>query len=287
MAWNLEMYSPSIIEASKSVLVELLRCLGTYRQHLVLVGGWAPYFILERFGKEKRHCGSIDVDFALNPELIDKEVYMTIVETIKRRGYAPYVNESGDEVPFRFFRNVKSPFDSKEHKIEVDFLTEPETVTILHRPLFQVQKDLQAIIMPGCGVMFRHNFEHKIEAVLPDNGLASISAKVADVTGILTMKGLALEGRYKEKDPYDIYSVVKFFKRGPVGVALQVRRHLKEPTVGKALEIIKEKFETLRSEGPFQVARFMAPTMEEERTRVQAEVYVTMKRFIEKLRLKV
>ncbi|MBE0511696.1 hypothetical protein IBX38_01450 [Candidatus Bathyarchaeota archaeon] len=284
MAWNLEMYSRSIIEASKSVLVELLRCLGMYKQHLVLVGGWAPYFILERFGRERRHCGSIDVDFALNPALIDKEVYMTIVETIKRRGYASHVDELGNEVPFRFFRSVMSPFDNKEYKIEVDFLTEPETVSILHRPLLQVQRDLQAIIMPGCGVVFHHNFAHKIEGVLPDNGLASVSVKVADVTGILTMKGLALEGRYKEKDPYDIYSVVKFFKRGPTGAALQVRRHLKEPIVGKALEVIKEKFKTLKSEGPFQVSRFMAPTKEEERTRIQAEVYTTMKRFVEKLK---
>lgn len=57
-AWNVRMYSPSVVNASKSVLVEVLRCLGSYGRYLVLVGGWAPYFILEKFGGGK-HCGSV------------------------------------------------------------------------------------------------------------------------------------------------------------------------------------------------------------------------------------
>jgi hypothetical protein len=44
------MYSKSVTESSKSVLIEVLRVLGSYRDYLVLTGGWAPYFVLERFG---------------------------------------------------------------------------------------------------------------------------------------------------------------------------------------------------------------------------------------------
>ena len=43
--WNIGMYSKSITESSKSVLIEVLRILGSYRDYLVLTGGWAPYFI--------------------------------------------------------------------------------------------------------------------------------------------------------------------------------------------------------------------------------------------------
>jgi len=68
--WNIGMYSKSITESSKTVLIEALRILGSYRDYLVLTGGWAPYFILEKFGEGGQHCGSIDIDFVLNPRLI-------------------------------------------------------------------------------------------------------------------------------------------------------------------------------------------------------------------------
>ena len=50
--WNIGMYSKSVTESSKSVLVEVLRILGSYRDYLVLTGGWSPYFILEKFVKD-------------------------------------------------------------------------------------------------------------------------------------------------------------------------------------------------------------------------------------------
>ena len=58
--WNIGMYSKSVTESSKSVLVEVLRILGSYMDYLVLTGGWSPYFILEKFGEGGQHCGSVD-----------------------------------------------------------------------------------------------------------------------------------------------------------------------------------------------------------------------------------
>jgi hypothetical protein len=87
--WNVGMYSRSITESSKSILIEVLRILGRYRDYVVLTGGWAPYFILEKFGEGRQHCGSIDIDFVLNPRLIDLKVYETIVSLIEKRVYKP------------------------------------------------------------------------------------------------------------------------------------------------------------------------------------------------------
>jgi len=36
--WNIGVYSKSVTESSKSVLVEVLRILGSYRDYLVLTG---------------------------------------------------------------------------------------------------------------------------------------------------------------------------------------------------------------------------------------------------------
>ena len=273
------MYSPSVVNASKSVLVEVLRCLESYGRCLVLAGGWAPYFILEKFGGGE-HCGSVDIDLVVDSKLIDKKMYATIVEIIGKRGYKP-----SPDNPFTFYRVVRS-FGGKEHEIEVDFLTEPEEAKRLHPQFLHVQKDLQAVVMPGCSVALSHNFKHAIKGALPEGGITSVSANVADIVGSLTMKGLALEGRYKEKDPYDIYSLVKFFEGGPRGAARQVKKHLTTPMIKRAMHMIKQKFETQRSEGPFQVARFMAPSNAGGQARIQADAHITLKEFFTRLESK-
>jgi hypothetical protein len=55
-------HGEGIARLSLSVYLELMTVLGAYREALVLVGGWAPHFILEQFGRKDtdfRHVGSI------------------------------------------------------------------------------------------------------------------------------------------------------------------------------------------------------------------------------------
>jgi hypothetical protein len=279
------MYSKSITECSKSVLIEILRTLGSYRDYLVLTGGWAPYFILEKFGEGSQHCGSIDIDFVLNPDLIDLKVYETIVSLIQKRGYRPYVAGDGEVLPYRFYRSVKSPLDSVEYRIEVDFISEPAVVERLSPDKFlAVQRDLQAVVIRGSSVVFSHNFEHKIQGVLPTGAETEVVAKVCDVAGCLATKGLALKGRYKEKDAYDIYFVLRYYKGGPKKVAEEVHGFLNESIIAEALKEIRDKFRTVRSEGPFQVAYFLAPEGGRLRERIQGEAYAVLSAFFDSLK---
>jgi hypothetical protein len=285
--WNIGIYSKSITESSKSVLIEVLRILGSYGNYLVLTGGWAPYFILERFGEGGQHCGSIDIDFVLNPRLIDLKVYETIVSSIEKRGYKPYATDDGEVLPYRFHRSVKSPLDDVEYKIEVDFISEPDVLKRLSPEKFlAVQKDLQAVVIRGSGVVFAHNFEHEIEGVLPSGAETKVLAKVSDVVGSLATKGFALKGRYKEKDAYDIYFVLRHYGGGPKKAAEEVRSFVNESVVAEALEEIRDKFRNARSEGPFQVAYFLAPEDERLRERIQGEAYAVLRTFFDKLESK-
>ena len=43
-------YEDDVTATSRVGLAELMTVLGGYRDALVLIGGWAPYVILERFG---------------------------------------------------------------------------------------------------------------------------------------------------------------------------------------------------------------------------------------------
>jgi len=83
-------YHPSITSASKSVLLELMTILKSYRDSLVLIGGWVPYFILERHKPKEidfMHIGSIDIDLVIDPRVIDEEKYETITRALLNKGY--------------------------------------------------------------------------------------------------------------------------------------------------------------------------------------------------------
>lgn len=282
--WNINLYSRELTEASKSVLLEVLRILGSYKDYLVLSGGWTPHFILQRFGEADQHCGSIDIDFVLDPRLADLKVYETIVFMIEKRGYKPYKTENGEVLPYRFYRSIRSPLNGQDYDIEVDFITEPRVVERLHPSMFlSVQRDLQAVVIRGSSIVFSHNFKHAIKGVLPSGAETRVTCKIADVTGCIAMKGLALKGRYKEKDPYDIYFLLRHYRGGPEKAAKEVRRYLDEPIVKETVDEIREKFRTPRSEGPFQVAYFLAPEDEAMRERIQGEAFATLRMFLKQL----
>jgi len=75
------------------------------------------------------------------------------------------------------------------------------------------------------------------------------------------------------------YFVLRYYKGGPKKVAEEVRSFIDEPVVAEALEEIRDKFRTVRSEGPFQVAYFLAQEDERLRERIQGEAYAVLSTF--------
>jgi hypothetical protein len=244
------MYDRDATETSKGALVELCRALRQYRSNMVLVGGWAPYFLSENFFD---HCGSIDIDFVLKPKVVER--YERIKQILERLGYKP------TESAFRFERTIVSTKTGIGYNIEVDFLTEPEGAKRLPDKWFtSVQRDLKACIIEGCSVVFKHNYEVKLRAVMPEDGEASASFNCANIVGSLTMKGLALY-RMKDKDSYDIYAVAGFYGGGPKRASEAFMKDMREEMPSKitvaALDEIKDVFASPTSQGPTAVARFV------------------------------
>jgi len=78
-------YGGGVTDASLSALLELSLTLNSYREALVLVGGWAPYFLIDEFGRGGyAHVGSIDIDIAVNPELVENDGYSNIVGPVAK-----------------------------------------------------------------------------------------------------------------------------------------------------------------------------------------------------------
>jgi len=107
-------YIKKEVDICLSVMVEIMTILGEYRDSIVLVGGWVPYFMIK--DKKEEHIGSIDIDLALDFNTISEDAYKTILELLEKRGYL-----KGNQ-PFIFKRSIKYE-DGNLYTIEIDFLS--------------------------------------------------------------------------------------------------------------------------------------------------------------------
>ncbi len=276
----IDKYDPGLTEASFSALLELVLTLKTYRDSIVLVGGWVPYLLIREHGRgDFHHIGSIDIDLAIDPKQIKSEEYASIVKLIKERGYEQKEDVYGNPIEFSFLKITPPGKDGIEYIIQVDFLTSRGFRGKKHRHR-SVQTDLPARITKGCELAFRYHESIKIEGTLPDGAETRTEIKILNIPGCLAMKGIVLGERYKEKDAYDIYSVISQCLDSPEMVASEVTHILGDEIAIEGIDSIKEKFRKQTAEGPTWTAWFMEPDKEEMRTRKQAQVYVEVSKFI-------
>lgn len=262
MAVTQRNYSSELVAAAKSVLLELMRALGEYREEIVVVGGWVPELILP--STPLKHVGSIDVDLALDHRKLEEAGYATIQKLLLGREY-----EQGSQ-PFIFFRTVE--VGGKPIRVQVDFLAgEYEGAGPGHRT--QKVKDVRARKARGCDLAFELFVEKRIEGRLPDGGEDSTAVRVASVVSFLVMKGMALHDRMKEKDAWDIYFCLRNFPGGLDGLVGEFRPYIGNALVREGLMKIHEKFASPSHVGPKFVADFEGSLDSEARERLIRDAY--------------
>lgn len=248
-------YSADQVEAARSVLLELVRLLGEYRDDIVVVGGWVPQLLLPQH--PKRHVGSIDVDLALNHRNLQEAGYASIQRKLRDRGY-----ESDPRQPFIFHRTVM--VKGRPIRVEVDFLAgEYEGTSAKHRT--QPLQDGRARKARGCDLAFELFVETDLEGQLPEGGKDQARVRVSSVVAFLVMKGMALHDRLKEKDAWDIYFTLSNYPGGVDALIHEIRPHLGHGLVQEGLRKIADKFATPEHVGPKFVADFEDPLNEEDR----------------------
>ncbi len=275
-------YDRALVEASRSALLELAITLRAYRDTLVLVGGWVPYFLLRDHQQPDNpfvHIGSIDIDLAVDPERIDPRGYATIEELITDRGWS-----KSEDRPFSFVRTLTSDVDGSKKDIMVDFVTAQHERSIGRKRDRELQKGLKVRPFRDVPIALGHRSEVMIDGELPGGGEARAGILMADVVGCLGMKGHALGERYKEKDAYDIYSVVDNYGEGPREVARAVRPYCREPLIAESIGHIEELFSSPRAVGPRWVADFHATELGDARQRRMQRAYQVIRLFLEEVR---
>lgn len=269
-------YPKNEVEACLSVLVEFMTLLGEYRESIVLIGGWVPYFLIER--KKHEHVGSLDIDAAFDFNTISSEAYNTILKLLKKRGY-----QEGNQ-PFIFHRTIKVE-SGIEVTVEINLLAgEYGGTSKSHRT--QKIQDIRARKARGCDLVFEHNFLNTITAKMPDQATNQLTIKIADVIPFLVMKGMALWDRYKEKDAYDIYFTISNYPGG-IQTLVNIFKPVKSNRlVTEGLGKIKSKFIDIESPGPIWVVNFEEITDEEEKDIVKRDVFERVNTFLDALQIK-
>lgn len=262
---------------SQSVLLEIMAILGSYRNHIYLVGGWAPYYLLKLFQKPNdpfQHAGSIDIDLAIDFSQIAGSQYQTIVSLLSERNYIERMDRLGHIIPFAFQKEFKGL------KVLIDFLAGEYGGTGKKHRHQRVQNDLLARKAHGIDLLPEHHLTFDLNGVLPDGSENTCAIKVADIVSSLSMKGISISERYKEKDAYDIYSLVTHYKEGTPSSLKEVLEHLSKGLVREGMAGIVEKFKNKNSAGPAWAAKFMEPDNADAADFKQIEVYQSVKPFI-------
>ncbi len=252
------------VEASKSVLVELIHILGEFKDALVVIGGSVPPLLYPDTANE--YVGTLDVDLVINHRQVDDETYQTIREVLMKSGYRPK-----DEQPFIFFRKVPMP-DGDSIEVQVDLLSGEYGGTGRSHRTQKIQ-DIRARKTRGSDLAFDLNKEVEIEAQLPQGGKDKVRCKISATVPFIVMKAMAMASRLKEKDAYDIYYCLTHHPGELDALIHEFLPLINHKLVLEGLVNIAEKFESPNHIGPKHIADFLEIIDSEEKERVQRDAY--------------
>ena len=281
-------YSTREIEACVIVMRELFIYLKPYRNQIVLIGGWVPYFLLEKYmpsGSEyDQHVGSLDIDIALDALSIPTDAYKTILEILKERGFYHRKDNLGKDIPASFLKKIIFE-DGEDIEVQIDFLA-PEYGGAPKKRRHQVIQDMLARKGRGTDIVFEQTEVIRLSGPISSGAKIELDIKVANATACFVMKGIVLGERTSEKDAYDLYMLARYYKDGPESVLSELKRLRNHGLMKEALKNIEGQFKDVKSIGPVSVATFMGITDKEEFDRVTRDAYELFQFIIQGMRKK-
>jgi len=273
-----EDYTQEAVNYCMSVMVEIMTVLGEYREHIVVVGGWVPYLLLEDHKEE--HTGSLDVDIALDHEHITEEHYRTILQLLEKNGYRP-----DDKQPFIFYRDIQIKDRELPMTVQIDLLSAEYGGTSKQHRTQRVQ-GIKARKARGSDLVFENNSRVVIKAKMPNGAYNEVAIKVSNIVPFIVMKGMTLWESAKEKHPWDIYFIIRHYPGGIDGLVELFGPFLDNKLVNESLAKIKRKFEFPDSVGPVWTANFEYQELTDMKKLIQRDAFERVNAFLDKLNIK-
>jgi len=243
---------PPLRRACLLALGKLMKALAPFMDDFVVIGGWAPYLLLSRHGADDAvHVGSADVDLYFDSRRMTPERVHAVMQALRKIGSEPmYWMGVGPYIPFSFWIPVRQ--QGEVVKVRVDLLG---------------LENVPAKSLPSHFALALRAAE---DVEVQVRG-AAYSVKVSGAVAVLAMKAAVLTERRADKDAYDLYTLVRYYKTGPAALAEEIKPLRDGPPIKSALKTLRKWFIVPDAPGPLAVARFVAPNGTQAARRVLAE----------------
>lgn len=242
-------YDDRTTAAVKSVLVEIGQILGSFQGKFAVIGGSVPWLLLDN--EEMPHVGTLDVDLGLDAEALGDGEYARLVNTLMKHGY----HQREDLRRFQLIREIPATDGGDPIDVIVDFLMPRDVEIVKNKP--PLIEDFAVQRADGADLATQFCKTVEVRGTMPKGGTNQVAIAVCTIPALLAMKGHALNGRYKQKDAYDIYYSVRNYPSGVETLAEDCRPLLAHDSAVKGYGFINDKFDTPDAYGPTCVKNFV------------------------------
>jgi hypothetical protein len=248
-------YTERQVNAARRVLVDVGQVLASFGDAIVVVGGWVPDLLLPAAAQE--HIGSIDVDLALDAAKLGDGRYAELLKLLLDTGRY----ERGDK-DFQLVTTVDLGDGEAPVRVEVEFLAPADVKLKKNYP--KLVEGFRVLQFPACAAAFGRPASIELHGVMVSGAPNTVRLRVASLPDFIVMKAHAVGGRDKPKDFYDLCYCLDEPEAINL-VATDWRGRRGDPLVVAAIEILREKFQTVEHYGPQQLAIFHDPVDADER----------------------
>jgi hypothetical protein len=218
-----------------------------------VVGGAVPWLLLGDNG-DMPHVGTLDLDLGLDSEALGDGEYANLVEELLDHGYS----QSERLRRFQLVRQINVGDGGPPIDIIVDFLRPRDVDVVKNVP--PLISDFAVQRADGADLATRFYQMVAVSGNMPNGGTNRVEVAVCSIPALLAMKGHAIQGRYKQKDAYDIYYCVRNYAGGPQALAEECRPILAIASGETGYGYIADKFDVVEGFGPTCVRKFVEET---------------------------
>jgi hypothetical protein len=264
---------PASVVAAERVLLELWTVLAGFADAMTIVGGSAPP-LLTGDQPDDPYVGTLDVDLVIDPIGVPDDVYRTIAELLRDRGYI----QLGQ--PFRWLRPVV--VDERSIDVEVDLLAPVTPRGGAGHRHERIGGEPLARRTEGAELVRTAFVDQEIAGLLPDGRPNRVSVRVATPAALVILKALAMGQRDKPKDAYDIDYLLGHIGIGDIAAGIIAMGHV--GSVMKAVGILADKFRSIDAIGPASVALYRrVPLRSPEADQVKALAFARVGQLLRRL----
>jgi len=165
-------YADRQVEAARRVLVDVGQVLASFRDAIVVVGGWVPDLLFP--GAEPKHVGSIDVDLALDAAKLGDGRYAELLKLLLDTGRYEKVDKDFQLVSTVDLRDGEVPL-----RVEVEFLA-PADVRLKKNHPKRIE-GFRVLQFPACSAAFGHPVNIELEGLMISGGRNTVRLRVASL----------------------------------------------------------------------------------------------------------